>query len=69
MRSSMYWNERVWEPSPKTVSGLPVRAWDMNAGIARPSFSLILGPNVLKILTMRVSTPWARWYAIVMASA
>ena len=64
----MYWNERVCAPSPNTVIGAPVSACPMKAGIARPSFNRMRGPNVLKIRTMRVSIPWARWYAIVIAS-
>ena len=43
-RSETYRNERVCEPSPKTVSGSPVSAWVMKAGIARPSFSRMRGP-------------------------
>ena len=57
----MYWNERVCEPSPKTVNGSPRSACVMKAGIARPSFSLIFGPNVLNTLAMRVSTRCTRW--------
>src|SRR5262245_49158430 len=68
MRSLMYWNERVWAPSPKTVMGTPVSAWLMNAGMARPSLSRMRVPKVLKILTMRVSIPCVRWYAMVIAS-
>src|SRR5262249_4454163 len=68
MRSLMYWNERVWAPSPKTVMGTPVSAWLLNAGMARPSLSRMRGPKVLKILTMRVSIPCVRWYAMVIAS-
>jgi hypothetical protein len=40
----------------------------MNVGIARPSSGRIRGPNVLKIRTMPVSTPWVARYAIVSAS-
>ena len=53
--------ERVCEPSPNTVSGAFVSAWVMNAGMARPSFSRCLGPNVLKMRTIRVSAPCVRW--------
>ena len=35
----------------------------------RPSCSRMRGPYVLKMRTMRVSTPCERWYAIVIASA
>ena len=41
----------------------------MKFGIARPSSRRMRGPNVLKMRTMRVSSPWYRWYAMVMASA
>ena len=37
--------------------------------VTRPSRIRIRGPKVLKIRTIRVSTPWVRWYAIVIASA
>jgi len=30
-------------------------------GDRRPSFRRMRGPKVLKIRTMRVSTPWVRW--------
>ncbi len=43
-RSSTKQNERVWEPSPNTVTGRSVSAWLMNAGIARPSLGRIRGP-------------------------
>src|SRR5918995_5249777 len=45
------------------VRGLFESAWEMKLGIMRPSSSLILGPYELKILTMRVSRLWWRWYA------
>lgn len=57
-RSETKVNERVWEPSPKTVRGSPASAWLMSEGTIRPSFARIRGPYVLKIRTMRVSTPW-----------
>src|SRR5207247_95072 len=60
IRSEMYWNERVCEPSPKTVNGRPASACEMNAGIARPSSILIRGPKQLKMRAIRVSTPWER---------
>ena len=40
----MYWNERVWLPSPNTVTGCPQSAWVMKAGMARPSLSRMRGP-------------------------
>jgi hypothetical protein len=60
---------RVWLPSPNTVMSLPCSAWTMKLLTARPSSGLICGPYVLKMRTMRTSSPWWRWYAIVMASA
>ena len=54
----MYWKERVCEPSPKTVTGVPPSAWVMNAGIARPSLIRMRGPKQLKMRAIRVSTPW-----------
>ena len=47
----------AWTP-PNTVIGSPRRAWSMKFGMARPSCRRIRGPNVLKIRTIRVSTPW-----------
>ena len=57
----MYWNERVCEPSPKTVSGRPASTCETNAGIARPSSTRMDGPKVLKMRAIRVSTRWKRW--------
>src|SRR5262249_23699501 len=59
-RSSMYWKDRVCDPSPNTVSGPPPTPWVTNAGTARPALARMRGPNVLKIRTIRVSTPWYR---------
>ena len=53
-RSSTKQNERVCEPSPYTVMGWPLRAWLMNAGSARPPFTPLRGPYVLKMRTMPV---------------
>ena len=68
-RSVMYVKLRVWFPSPKTVTSSLRSACDMNAGTARPSLTRMRGPYVLKMRTILVSSPWNRWYAIVMASA
>src|SRR6266581_3293231 len=35
--SSTKQKDRVWDPSPKMVTGLDERAWLMNAGMALPS--------------------------------
>ncbi len=59
-RSSTYWIERVWLPSPATVSGSPASACVTKVGTARPSSGRIRGPWVLKIRTIAVSTPRAR---------
>ena len=41
----------------------------MKFDTTRPSPGRIRGPYVLKKRTIRVSSPWKRWYAIVIASA
>ena len=41
----------------------------MKFDTTRPSRGRMRGPYVLKMRTIRVSIPWYRWYAIVMASA
>src|SRR5205807_10345051 len=51
------------------VSGSPASACVMNCGTARPSSLRMRGPYVLKMRTIRVSTPRARRYAITYASA
>ena len=43
-RSSTKQNERVWEPSPNTVTGRSASAWPMKAGMARPSLARMRGP-------------------------
>ena len=43
-RSETYVKERVWEPSPYTVSGSLRSACRMKVGIARPSVSRIRLP-------------------------
>ena len=42
---------------PRTVSGSPCSACRMKLLTTRPSFMCIRGPNVLKILATRTSTP------------
>ena len=44
MRSSQYWKERVWEPSPKRVMSWFWSACMMKLEITRPSFGCMLGP-------------------------
>ena len=60
-RSVMYMNERVCEPSPKTVSGSLRSACVKNAGMARPSLRRIRVPYELKMRRIRVSTRCTRW--------
>ncbi len=67
--SSTKQNDRVWLPSPNTVIGSPRSAWTRKLDTDRPSSTRMFGPYVLKMRTMRTSTPWWRWYAIVSASA
>ena len=42
--SSTWHSDRVWWPSPATVSGSPRRAWQANVGTIRPSPGRIPGP-------------------------
>ena len=44
MRSLTKQNERVWDPSPKTVIGRSCSAWRRKVGMARPSCGRIRGP-------------------------
>ena len=43
-RSSTYWKDRVWDPSPNTVRLSPRRAWAKKLLTTRPSSNAIRGP-------------------------
>ena len=56
--SSTKQKERVWVPSPYTVSGRPSIACTRKFDTTRPSSGFMRGPIVLKMRAIFTSTSW-----------